>query len=154
MSFGAAFDLGISTLQAAPTGDIYSQFGINSGASDKGNQLQAAVTRSQYDDYQRRFSPWLGTLTSMTSDAYVNGEKQRWAGDISKSATLSANNAATASSRGLSQFGAAQDGRANAQNQSLGLLGAGSNTVANTNNMNQSIDDRLLTLMSGQSLSA
>ena len=132
---------------------IYSDYGISSSSNTKASDLQAAITRQQYDDYQARFSPWLDTLTSEVSDANIAQSKRDWSNEITQDSQNAMNRGLAASGRNMSRFGIAESARTKQANKSLAEFSAGQNTVGNINNMNQSIDDRVMTLMSGQNLS-
>ncbi|CAN8139582.1 hypothetical protein THIOSC15_1660002 [uncultured Thiomicrorhabdus sp.] len=133
---------------------IYSQFDdVNPNAKDRSNQLQAAITREQYDDYNDRFSQYLTTLTDQVSNEQVAADKSKWNSIFQGQANTQADKANEMTNLNLSRFGLTQNARESESNKRLAGLTASSNAVGNMNNMNQSIDDRVTALLSGQNLS-
>lgn len=132
---------------------IYSQYGINPYSDTRGSDLSAAITRAQYDDYQTRFLPWLDNLTDTVSDSSVAETKQYWQDKMLGQADSNAQNTAAATSRNQSRFGLAIDDRTQKSNNSLNDAAFKASAVKGINEMNQAVDDRVLTLLSGQKLS-
>lgn len=132
---------------------IYSDYGVNPGSSKKASQLSAAITRQQYDDYQARFSPYLNKLTEKVSPEQIAADKSNWNKEFVSQAANAPEKAAGMTGRNMSRFGVASDSRANDSASKIAGIGAGSNAVSNMNNMNQSVDDRVMSLLGGQKLS-
>lgn len=133
---------------------IYSDYGVSDSSSKKANQLQAAITRAQYDDYQKRFAPYLDTLTSQVSDSQIAADKSKWNNTFLNQAQSNGLTAQAMTSRDLGRYGVSNDNRTKDTSKRLADINATSNAVSNMNTMNQSIDDRVMSLLSGQKLSS
>jgi hypothetical protein len=133
---------------------IYSDYGVSSSSKKRANQLQAAITRAQYDDYQTRFVPYLNKLTAQVSDEQVAADKSRWNNEFMNQAKNNPGLAMESSNRNLSRYGVSQDNRANKAGMGLAKANSTSSAIANMNATNQAIDDRVTQLLSGQQLKA
>lgn len=119
--------------------------------TETADQIQARITREQYDDYKNRFAPWVKKLNDQVSDKSIAESKLQWNKDINSSTNQALKNGLIASNLNTSRFGVNEGGRAKSANNTLGLLSAAKNRTARTNATNQDIDDRRMSLLSGQS---
>lgn len=131
---------------------IYSDYGVSSSSKTAANQLTAAITRQQYDDYQTRFAPYLNTLTDQVSDSQIAADKSKWNNEFLGQAQNNGLMAQGMTNRNLSRFGVSQDSRTQNSSKRLADIQATGNANSNMNTMSQSIDDRVMSLLSGQTL--
>lgn len=132
---------------------IYSDFGVSDGSSKKANELQAAITRQQYDDYQTRFVPYLNQLTAEVSPNQIAADKNEWNNTFMNQANEQGLLSSAMTNRNMSRFGAEYNPRLKKENDVAAKAYSSGSAVSNMNNMNQSIDDRVVALLSGQNLS-
>lgn len=70
MPFGSYLANALGLRKApSPTDEIYKRYGVNPGGRERGSELSAAITRSQYENYRSRFQPLEDQLIEM----YQNG---------------------------------------------------------------------------------
>jgi hypothetical protein len=131
---------------------IYAEYGINPNAKDKANQLTAAITRKQYDDYRTRFRPYLEKLRDQVSPENVAQQKAQWGSQIAQQAASAPTQALGITSRNQSRYGTSMDGRSQGYGMRMSELQAASNQVGQTNQTNQALDDRAAVLLSGSRL--
>lgn len=138
------------TVQQSASNDLYAQYGVDPNSKNKADDLQAAITRAQYDDFNGRYSGWMKNLQGQVSTATINADKARWGADIAQSSDQAYKNGLIGSQLNQERFGVKEAARARDTNQSLGLFNQAKNRLSQTNEMTQNIDDRRIALLNGQ----
>lgn len=140
------------TERSATTSDLnYAKYNIDPNAKDKAGQLTAQITRQQYDDYQKRFIPYLKKLNAETSSPGLQKAETQQA--INNQFSQNIGNAQATTNRNLSRFGMAQTDRERQSGSHLGLINSTQQQTQLTNQMNNAIDERTDALVSGGALS-
>jgi hypothetical protein len=131
---------------------IYNQYGVDGGSETAANDLSAAITRQQFDDYQARFSPYLSKLNGMVSDDAIAQQQKDWTNQIMGQNTQQ--QGFGMSMRNQQRYGGAIDQRAQGFGLRQSAIDDAANKVSQVNQMNNDVKDRAMVLMSGQKLSA
>jgi hypothetical protein len=131
---------------------MYIRYGVDPNGDKKASELSAAITRQQFNDYQKRFSPYLTQLNSAVSDSAIQQRQTEMTGLINQQAGLQPQLSQASAQRNLSRYGAAQDQRAQGYGLRMAQLDASANAAKQINQMNSDIKDTSMALMSGQKL--
>lgn len=146
----------LANLSSAPAnslGYIYGQYGVNPSSKDRGNELQAAITREMWDDYQTTYMPYLDKLTYAGSTAGQAEMTNQMLGTIDNRYKGMAERTATRNNRNLGRFGIANDSRQSASNQRRNQLTAALGLSQDKYNARLDATNRVEGLLTGGALS-
>lgn len=153
MGFIAPIQSTVQNIQS-PTSlaGMYTQYGVNPNGSKRAQELSAAITRQQFNDYQTRFMPYLQQLNSMVSPAAVKEQQAEWTNNVMQQYQTAPQQGFGLTQRNLARYGAAQDPRVASSGMITSQIDAAANAVAQINSGNQQIKDRGMVLLSGQKM--
>lgn len=131
-------------------GYVYGQYGVDPNGKKAASDLQAAITRAQYEDYQTRFLPYLNQLVGKTN-ATGTAESLAQAQTTLNESNQRANQMAFGlDARNMSRYGVQSNNAANDKRMmALGLAANNANTATQTM---QNIVDRNQAVLSGGNL--
>lgn len=135
------------------TGYVYSQYGVDSSSKGRANELQAAITREMWDDYQTTFEPYLSKMTDAASfsgqkkmtDELVTGIKNNYQGLAQRSDARS--------DRMMGRYGLKETGRESASSSRMSALNAAAGLNRDTTNARIDASNRVESLLTGGALS-
>lgn len=153
MGFIAPIQSTVQNIQS-PTSlaGMYKQYGVDPNGSKRAQELSAAITRQQFNDYQTRFMPYLQQLNSMVSPAAVKEQQTEWTNNVMQQYQTAPQQGFGLTQRNLARYGAAQDPRVASSGMITSQIDAAANAVAQINSGNQQIKDRGMVLLSGQKM--
>ena len=93
------------------TSGIFGKHGVGHNSDHRAAELTAAITRQQFDDYQKRFVPYLQKLNNMVSPAAVKEQQSEWTNNVMQQYQTAPQQGFGLTQRNLSRYGAAQDPR-------------------------------------------
>ena len=131
---------------------LYSQYGVDPNGDKRAQELSAAITRQQFNDYQTRFMPYLQQLNNMVSPSAVKEQQAEWTNNVMQQYKTAPQQGFGLTQRNLSRYGAAQDPRVASSGMRTSQIDAAANAVAQINSGNQQIKDRGMVLLSGQKM--
>lgn len=131
---------------------MYTQYGVDPNGDKRAQELSAAITRQQFNDYQTRFMPYLQQLNNMVSPSAVKEQQAEWTNNVMQQYKTAPQQGFGLTQRNLSRYGAAQDPRVASSGMRTSQIDAAANAVAQINSGNQQIKDRGMVLLSGQKM--
>ena len=132
--------------------NMYTQYGVDPNGDKRAQELSAAITRQQFNDYQARFMPYLQQLNNMVSPAAVKEQQSEWTNNVMQQYQTAPQQGFGLTQRNLARYGAAQDPRVASSGMRTSQIDAAANAVAQINSGNQQIKDRGMVLLSGQKM--